>query len=113
MRDAVLDVPVGHGGIELADRDGALDLRRVAPDPLAPIVQDAALAPGGIGIAETIPDIGVLGDEAQRHLLAATTDEDGQLAAAHRGWIQLAEPFSDDRQGRTELLQPAGSGAEF
>ena len=56
---------------------GALYLLRVAADLLAPTVQDSALASGLLGVSEAVPDVGVLGHDAERYLLAATPDQTG------------------------------------
>jgi hypothetical protein len=52
--------------------------------PLAPVVEDAALAACLLGVAEAVPDVGVLGDDAQGDLLAAAPDQDRYLARGRR-----------------------------
>ena len=49
-------------------------------------------------------DVGVLGDEPQRHLLAAAADQDRQVARGRRG--QRAEPVDDQRERVGEVAQP-------
>jgi hypothetical protein len=50
------------------DRD--LDLRGVAPDGLAVLREDAELAVESLDVAEAVPDVGVLRDDAEGLLLA-------------------------------------------
>jgi hypothetical protein len=87
MCDAFLYIAVGVLDQVRPDRYGALYLFFVASDLLAPIVQDAALAGGLFRVPETVPDIGVFGDDAQGNLLASTADEDRDLPRGRR--IQL------------------------
>src|SRR5829696_2704232 len=105
VRDAVLHVAVGVLDLIRPDRYGALYLRFVAPDLLAPVVEDAALAGGLLGIPEPVPDVGVLGDDAQGNLLASAADEDRDLSRRRR--IQLPEPLLDDGHRGVEVPQPA------
>jgi hypothetical protein len=62
--DAVLDVAVEVLDLVRPDVDGALYLLRVPPDPLAPVVEDAALAARLLRVPETVPDVRVLGDDS-------------------------------------------------
>src|SRR5687768_10390143 len=64
MGDAVLDVAVGVLYLLRTDHYRTLYLRWVPPDPLAPVVEDAALAGCLLRVPETVPDVGVLGDDA-------------------------------------------------
>jgi hypothetical protein len=75
VRDAVLDVAVEVPDLAGPEVDGALYLLRVAPAPLAPVVEDAALAARLLRVAEAVPDVGVLGDDAERNLLPAAADQ--------------------------------------
>src|SRR5207248_7744068 len=70
------------------DAAGALDLRWVAADVGAVLVEDLHLAADHLRVAEAVPDVGVLGDQAQRLLLAAATDRPRDLA--RRGRVRLA-----------------------
>ena len=67
------------------DAGGALDLVRVAADPGAPLVEDGVLVGDGVGLAEAVPDVGLLGDDPQRLLLAAAADEDRDRRASAPG----------------------------
>ena len=49
-------------------------------------------------VAEGVPDVGVLGDDPERHLLAAAADQDRD--APERGRVQLLPAGLDDRQCR-------------
>src|SRR6185437_8944799 len=68
--DVEVAVEVGQGVLaDAADR--ALDLGRVAADPAAPVVEDVALLLRPLRVSEAVPDVGVLGDDAQGDALAA------------------------------------------
>jgi hypothetical protein len=75
--DAVLDVAVGVFDLVGPDSDRALYLLGVAPDFVAPVVQNPAIAARLLRVAEAVPDVGVLGHDAQRHPLATAPDQDG------------------------------------
>ena len=61
-----------------------LDLGRVAPDRLAVLEQDRLLAPDVLEPAADVVRVAVAGDELERHLLAATTDEERQALLDRR-----------------------------
>src|SRR6266511_3810402 len=70
-------------GVE-SDIDRALDLGRIAPDVGAVPLEDLALAPPLIDIAERrVPVLGVLGDDAQRAALTVAADGDRRVRALH------------------------------
>src|SRR4051812_10749212 len=75
MRDSLFDVEVCVLDVLGSDGYGALYLGRISPDLLAPVVEDGALAGGLLGVPETVPDVGVLGDDAKGYLLASSADE--------------------------------------
>ena len=94
-----------------ADRAGALDGLRVAPDLLAPVVQDLVLALPVVHRRERVPHVGVLRRELERHLLAPAADHDRD--AADRRRHQLREPRLDPRQRRAEIAQAGRRGSEL
>jgi hypothetical protein len=112
---------VGHAGrqvvVEQLDplgvepADGALDLARVASQA-AVLVQHLALVAGHVGQAEAVPDVGVLGGDAQRHLLAAAADQD-RGPAVHGRRVQPAPALHDRGQRAVEVAQPVGRRAEL
>src|ERR1035437_1935963 len=90
---------------------GPFDLRGVSPDLVAPLVQDLRLMRIFLGRAQSVPHLSVFGDQLQRHLLAAATDED-----RHRTrWpgLQLADPVLDTREGLFERPQTVPRLAEL
>src|SRR3712207_1661942 len=106
VRDAAIDVAVEVPDLVRSEVDGALYLFRVAPYLLAPVVEDAALAAGPLGVAETVPDVGVLSDDPQRHLLPAAADQDRQRVSYRRG-VQLRQTLLDDGHRGVEVTEPA------
>ena len=94
-----------------ADRAGALDGLRVAPDLLAPVGQDLVLALPVVHRRERVPHVRVLRGELERHLLAPAPDHDGH--AADRRRHQLREPRLDPRQRRAEIAQAGRRGSEL
>src|SRR3712207_7707093 len=48
---------------------------RIAPHLLAPAVEHPAQMPSSLRITEPVPDVGMLGDDAKRHLLPRATDQ--------------------------------------
>src|SRR3972149_6965423 len=63
-----------------ADVDRAEDPGGIAPLLLAPLVQDLALAPEGVGgNVGGVPAVGVLGDRAERPFLSEAADPDPQM----------------------------------
>jgi hypothetical protein len=61
---------------------GALDLGGVAPNLLAPVVEDCGLVGQRVDVAEAVPGVGVLGGQAECLTLSAAADQDRDLA----GW---------------------------
>lgn len=58
-----------------------------------------------------MPDVGVLGDQAQGLLLPASADQYGDVT--RRLWVQLREPgFDAGKRGR-EIVEPASRGTEL
>ena len=73
----------------------------VPADLLAPVVEDAAQLLHRLHVAEAVPDVRVLGRDAQRHLLAAAADADRDLP--HRSRVELLPALLDDRQVAVEV----------
>src|SRR5215216_1901625 len=111
MGDAFLNIAVGVLDQFRPDRYRALYFSFVAPDLLAPIVQDAALAGCLFRVPETVPDIGVFGDDAQGDLLASTAYEDRDLPRGGR--VQLTQPLLYDGHRSIEVPQPAPRRSEL
>jgi hypothetical protein len=100
-------------GADVAGVDGArpLDVPRVASLLGAPLVEHRVLV-GELGRrAEAVPQPGVLGHEAEGHLLAAAADQDGQVAGGRR--VELAQPRLDAGQRVGQVPQPARPGPEL
>jgi hypothetical protein len=85
---------------------GPLDLVRVAPDPGAPLVEDAVLVGDRVGGAEAVPDRGVLGDDAQRLPLAATADENRDVPGRSRVQLRPARPDEGQVASRGRRAAP-------
>ncbi len=83
MRDPEVDERVGLGQQRVEavalDARGAFDGGRVAADVGAVTRQDLRLRGVRLQRGEPVPDVGVLGDEAQRLLLALTADQYGDV----------------------------------
>ena len=62
-------------------------------------------------IADAVPDVGVLGDDPKRHLLADARNEHGDLARGRR--VELREALLDHGQRGVESAQAAADGAEL
>src|SRR5439155_1521190 len=62
-------------------------------------------------IADAVPDVGVLGDDPERHLLADARNEHGDLARGRR--VELREALLDHGQRGVESAQAAADGAEL
>src|SRR4051794_32253437 len=90
--------------------DRPLDLAGVAADVGAVLGQDLLLADEGLEIAERVPDVAVLGDQAQRLLLATATDQHRDLAGRRR--VQLGPARLDAGQVVAQLVEAATRGAE-
>src|SRR5215207_2613074 len=104
VRDAVLDVAVSVSHQVRPEVDGALYLLRVAPDLLAPVVENAVLAARPLRVGEAVPDVGVLGNDTQRHLLPTAPDQDRYLAS---GWrVEPGQSVLDDRHRGVEMTEP-------
>jgi hypothetical protein len=105
VSDAFLDVAIGVLDQFRPDRYGAFYLFRIAAYLIAPVVEDAALSGCLLGVPESVPDVGVLGDDAQGDLLASAADEYRDLPRRRR--VQLPEPLLYDGHRRIEVPQPA------
>src|SRR5690606_567083 len=88
-----------------------LDLAHVTTDRLAVLGEDAQFALEGLGVAEAVPDVRVLGDDAQRLLLPARTDENRDGAGGRR--VQLRPAIRDDGEGVRERRDPRAGRAEL
>src|SRR5215204_3551774 len=111
VRDPLLYVFIDVLDVLGPDGYGALYLFRVSSHLLAPVVEDAALAGGPLGVPKAVPDVGVLGHDAKGNLLAPATDEDGDGSRGRR--VQLLETLFDHGHRRVEVEQPASFGAEL
>ena len=84
--------------------DSPFDGVRGAPDRPAVLVEDAVSPPEGLGIVTVgVPDIGPLGDDAKRALLAAAADRQREAGLHGRRVVTRAvrpEPVAIDRDGR-------------
>src|SRR5829696_3891478 len=100
--------------VELRTEDlrRALDLLRIPAHPGAPLVEDLILARQLLRLPLTIPDRGVLRDDAQGHLLPATADEDRQRVT-NRSRVQLRQPVDDHRHVPIEIAQARGRRSEL
>ena len=112
MLGARLEVGVDLQVVVLSIEHRALDLLGVSADPLAPLVEDRVLLRVRLGRTEAVPHRGVLGDEPQRHLLAAAADQDRQRRSDGRR-VELREARLDPRQRRLERLQTPDRRAEL
>ena len=99
MGDARVGVVVEPVEMVVHER-GALDLAGVAADLSAPVVEDGALVTDRLEIADAVPDVGVLGDDPERHLLADARNEHGDLARGRR--VELREALLDHGQRGVE-----------
>ena len=82
--------------------DAPLDAARIATKLGAPAVENRVLVAEHLGGTEAVPDLGVLSGNAQRHLFATTTNQDGN--GAHWCWnIELPALLHD----RERLAQGA------
>src|SRR5581483_6081554 len=95
-----------------ADAGGPLDLRRVAAELPAPVVEHAVLAPPVFHAAKAVPGVGVLRGDPQGDLLALAADED-RNGAAHGGRAVLGPALLDDGQRRLQVVQTGRRGAEL
>lgn len=91
--------------------DRPLDGRWIATDPPAPVIENAVQAPVVARWPESVPHVGVLGHQAQRHLLAGAADQYGKLALRRR--VELFQARLDPRQGLLQVAQAATHGAEL
>src|SRR5690606_39873520 len=96
-----------------SDLPGARPLDRggVGADLRAVLGEDRRLAGERLEVAEGVPDVGVLGDEAQRLLLAAAADQ--HRDAAGRGRVADREAVLDARQVLGQQPQPRARGTEL
>ena len=99
-------MPISSGWI--ADR--ALDLAGLATELGAPLVEHRRLRRKVRGRPERVPGVGVLGDEPERHLLAAAPDQDRDVALG-RG-SELTEPVDEQGERVAEVAQPVRRGLE-
>ena len=76
---------------------------RVATDGRAVLVEDAELVLEGRRVAEAVPDVGVLRDDAERLLLSPAADQDGDVA--HRRRVELGPALLDARQRLAEGVE--------
>src|SRR3546814_6848645 len=100
FRSAGLDVLLPCLHLVGLDGDGALDGPGIAAHLRTPLVEHGVLVGEARGRAEGVPGIGVLGDEAQGHLLPRATDEERQRP--DRAGVQLGEPVPDPRKRLAE-----------
>src|SRR6266542_2934310 len=84
---------------------------RIAPDLLTPVVEHARETSHLRRRSESVPGVRVLRDQAQRHLLAASADEDRY--SPHRGRIQLRPALLDHGQRALEVAEAAPDGPEL
>src|SRR5207245_9066709 len=91
--------------------DGDPDLARVAPDGPAVLREDGDLAGDRSWIALAVPDIGIAGDDRQRDIFAAPSDEERHApAAVRRGIVAGAvdaevRPLHGDRSASEETAR--------
>ena len=114
------DDEMGRAGVEIGlpvldlvgvDADRPFDLRGIAVEARAPLVEHAVLRREVLRRSEAVPTVGVLRDEPQCHLLAAATDQDRNVS--HRRGMQSTEALHDHRQRLLEPAQAIGSRAEL
>src|SRR6187200_1398060 len=80
VRDALLQVFVSAVKLCAENLRCPLDLLWIAADLFAPFIEDPVLPTQNLRLSLTIPHRGVLGDNAERHLLAASADQNWQCA---------------------------------
>src|SRR6185312_14157625 len=73
--------------------------------------EDAELALEPLRVAEAVPDVGVLRDDTQRLLLAATADQYRDLAGRRR--VESVPAGLDDGQVLRERVEPLARRAEL
>src|SRR5439155_1108123 len=121
-------LPLRGGTVAEGEEDGLLDLRRVAPHTLAVARDHLDQRPHLVGARARVPHVGVLGDDAEEHLLPRAADHDGRVRLLHRlgeadgvghrvvpaveRGARLGQHATDDLEGLLEGLQPAGDGLE-
>ena len=94
------------------EQHAALDLGRVTAERGAVRIEHTALVADLIGCAKAVPDVGVLGDELEHDLLAATADHDRDRAA-HRRRITDRHPLLDHGNRIAEGVQAGDRRAEL
>src|SRR5258708_24105593 len=83
---------------------GALDLLRVTPEAVAPLVEDSRLTCVFVWVSERVPHLRVLGHQPKGHLLAPAADEDRHRT---RGpGLQFLDALLDSRQRLFESAKP-------
>ena len=102
---------LGEAARPRRDACGALDLVGVPPDPGTPLVEDPVLVRDGVGVAEPVPDVCVLGHDAQSLALAATPDQHRDVAG--RPWVEALPPPADAGQVTGQGAQPPTRRAEL
>ena len=78
------------------DSDRHFDLAAVPTDGLAVTVEHRQLVSQLVALHERVPDVGVLGDEAQRLAFATASDEHGDVAVG----VGLSRASRDSIRGR-------------
>src|SRR5918994_2559555 len=81
-----------RGGDDRGAEPGLGDLAEVAPEPLAVALEHADEVPDAVGVAEEVRRVGVLGDHAERLLLAAAADHDRDVSADR---LRVVERLAD------------------
>ncbi len=104
MGDCRLEMLVRFFELGREDLGRWLDLSRLASDFSAPIVENLVFGFEHVRFAPAIPDRGVLGDDSQRHNIAATADQDRE-GRPDRPWFQFREAIDDDRHGAIEIAE--------
>src|SRR5579884_2054127 len=112
VRRARSHVLVGAGDLLGRDAHRALDRRWVAPHLAAPLIEHAVLALEVVGRPAPVPQIRVLGGEAQRYPLALAADQEGD-GPSHGLRIVACPALLDDGERGGELPQAVGRGAEL
>ena len=113
MREAGREVRLGINfhTAHHADRNRPHDLLRIAANLHAPIIENVRFAFHGFDIAEGMPGVGMLGGDAQSHLLAGAADQNGDPAQRQR--IEFRPAFFDSFNVALELFESARHGAEL
>ena len=81
-----------------------LHFGRVPAHVGAMVGEDVRLAQVCLAVTEAVPDVGVLGDQSQGLLLAATPDEDRDIARRRR--VALGQAARDAGEVFAQQFQP-------